>query len=648
DVSETSRGNNDYWVIYLDPDGNKKWDKRFGGNQSDVLSNIFQTIDGGYMITGHSSSGFTGDKQTTNWGENDFWILKTQCILDIDFGGDNSVCLGDSIMLNAYDPNCEGCIFDWWDGQSQDSIRTVIPTADGRYAVTLTDCVGCQTKEEIEVRVLQPPVIELGNDVEICPGTSHNFSPGNNADWDYLWSTGETTASINVSTAGTFSVTVTDRDGCESIDEVNTTLHDLTATTSVVNTTCYEANGSATVNPAGGTGSYNVTWSNGGSGNTISNVPSGKYTAIIDDGFCQLELDVIVGFQEDPVVEWARTFGGSQNDKGREVISTADGGYIVVGETRSTDGDVAANNGSIDYWVVKLAADGSIEWEKNYGGSREDSGRAISPTSDGGYIIGGSSNSSDGDVGGNRGELDFWIVKITADGTIQWEKNLGGSESDDFRDVMQTYDGGYIVSGITSSDNGDVGGNYGPTDVWLVKLNATGDIEWEQHYGNNENDGGFIKLRQAYDGGYLIASTNSSAGGDVSANNGSIDYWLIKTDGAGGIEWERSFGGTGVDLSNALDLTNDGGIIVAGSSNQANGDVNANNGSNDFWVIRLDAGGNIIWSQNYGGSASDVSWSVDALDDGSFIITGFSTSTDGDINNPKGGLDYWVIKIDNN
>ena len=646
DVSETSRGSNDFWILYLDPDGNKKWDKRFGGSSSDVLFNIFQANDGGYMITGHSESSISGDKQTANYGQNDFWILKTQCILDIDFGGDNTVCLGDSIILNAYDPNCEGCIFDWWDGRDNDSIRTVKPTIDGSYAVTLTDCVGCQTQESINVNVLQPPSIELGADVEICPGSSQSFSPGNNSDWTYLWSTGETTSTIQVTTAGTYSVTVTDAQGCSSEDQVSATLHDLSITKSVVNTTCRESNGSASIQVSGGTGNYNISWSNGGSGNIINDLPSGKYIATVNDGFCQVEVEVIIGFEEEPEVEWQSTFGGSRIEQGRESFPTDDGGYIVVGGSSSTDGDVTVQNGTYDFWVIKLDASGAIVWENSYGGTGNEKATAVEQTNDGGYIIAGESNSSNGDVANNNGELDYWVIKIDGGGNLQWENNFGGTKSEEARDVIQTFDGGYLVAGYTSSDDVDVNSNNGSIDIWIVKLDGGGSLQWEQNYGSTNNDGGFIKVKQTQDGGFAISGTNSTNDGDVTFNNGSIDFWLIKTDGKGNLLWEKSYGGSGIDLSYALDLTADGGFILAGATDRVGGDVMANYGQNDFWVLKLDKDGNILWERNYGGTSNDRVWSIKSLDDGGYVMTGSSNSNDIDITGNIGQIDYWVVKID--
>ena len=159
----------------------------------------------------------------------------------------------------------------------------------------------------------------------------------------------------------------------------------------------------------------------------------------------------------------------------------------------------------------------------------------------------------------------------------------------------------------------------------MVKLNSAGELEWDKNYGNTENDGGSVKILQTQDGGYAFSAINSAVGGDVGFNNGSVDYWLVKIDGAGTIEWEQSYGGGGIDQVYTMDLTNDGGFVLAGYSNTANGDVSTIYGKNDIWVIRLDANGNILWNRNYGGTDSEFGFSIDALDDGRFIIFGFTS-----------------------
>jgi hypothetical protein len=177
-----------------------------------------------------------------------------------------------------------------------------------------------------------------------------------------------------------------------------------------------------------------------------------------------------------PVIEWQKCLGGSDIDQALSVQQTSDGGYIVGGRSNSIDGDVTGNHGDYDAWIVKLDTIGNMEWQKSLGGSDNDGASSIQQTFDGGYIVAGYSVSNDGDVTGNHGEGDCWIVKLDKRGNIEWQKFLGGSSSDNANSINQTSDGDYIVAGDSFSNNGDVTGNHdvarnqGYPDLWVIKL----------------------------------------------------------------------------------------------------------------------------------------------------------------------------------
>src|SRR5690606_22973755 len=201
-----------------------------------------------------------------------------------------------------------------------------------------------------------------------------------------------------------------------------------------------------------------------------------------------------------PTIEWQKSLGGSGDDFGYSIQQTTDGGYIVGGHSNSTDGDVTGNHGGWDFWVVKLSNIGTIEWQKSLGGSGYDAATSIRQTTDGGYIIAGTSTSTDGDVTGNHGNSDYWVVKLSNTGVIEWQKSLGGSGSDTGWDVKQTTDGGCIVVGFSSSSDGDVTINYGFSDYWIVKLDSIGVITWQKSLGGNILDEAF-SVQQTIDGG---------------------------------------------------------------------------------------------------------------------------------------------------
>lgn len=167
------------------------------------------------------------------------------------------------------------------------------------------------------------------------------------------------------------------------------------------------------------------------------------------------------GFSQSPEIEWQKNSGGSSQDEAYSVIQTLDGGFIAAGGSWSNDGDVFINHGSEDYWLIKYDINGNIEWQKTYGGTGIEKAFCIDQTIDGGYIVAGSSTSSNGDLTFNHGLDDYWILKINAIGSIEWQTSLGGSGSDEARSIQQTTDGGYIVVGTSSSNNGDIAGNHG-------------------------------------------------------------------------------------------------------------------------------------------------------------------------------------------
>ncbi len=162
-----------------------------------------------------------------------------------------------------------------------------------------------------------------------------------------------------------------------------------------------------------------------------------------------------------PVISWQKCFGGSKSEEAKSIQQTSDGGYIVAGYSASTNGAVTENHGDSDYWVVKLNSTGNISWQKSFGGSYHDEARSIQQTSDGGYIVAGYSESTDGDVTGNHGDSDYWVVKLNSTGNILWQKSLGGSDDDEANSIQQTSDGGYIVAGYSQSTDGDVTGHHG-------------------------------------------------------------------------------------------------------------------------------------------------------------------------------------------
>jgi len=343
-------------------------------------------------------------------------------------------------------------------------------------------------------------------------------------------------------------------------------------------------------------------------------------------------------------LDWQKCLGGLNNDVGKSVQQTADGGYIVAGYTYSNDGNVTGNHGLIDIWVVKLDSTGSVLWEKCLGGLSSDSASSIQQTSDGGYIVAGYTNSNDGNVTGNHGVEDCWIVRLDSAGTLLWQKCLGGSSSDYTSSIQQTADGGYIVAGYTWSTDGNVNGNHGLGDYWVVKLGSTGTLLWQTCLGGSQNDYAY-SIQQTADSGYVVAGASYSNDGNVTGNHGNFDYWVVKLDSTGTFIWQKCLGGLNDDTGRSVRQTADGGYVIAGITISNDGNVTGNHGGADYWIVKLDSSGTLLWQTCLGGLDTDRAFSIQQTADNGYIVAGASYSNDGNVTGNHGIEDYWVVKL---
>lgn len=354
-----------------------------------------------------------------------------------------------------------------------------------------------------------------------------------------------------------------------------------------------------------------------------------------------------------PSVFWKKSFGGSLNDEFRSIDMTIDGGYILTGISESGDGDVSSNYGETDYWLIKIDELGNIEWQKNYGGSDYDAVNSVSQTSDQGYFITGYSYSDDGDVAGHHGTsdyADYWILKTDSAGSIQWKKSLGGTNSDFLYSSQQTNDGGYLLSGNSYSNDGDITGAHGDSDYWVIKLDNNGSVIWKKSFGGSADDQA-SSVMQTSDGGYLIRGETESIDGDITQNNGLYDYWLVKLDSQGTIIWQKTYGGSRDETTRSVQQTADGGYLLVGYSNSNDGDITDHYGlvdTTDFWVVKLNSSGSVEWKKSLGGTSVDLVSYVQQLFNEGYIIAGHSKSVDGDVTDNNGNYDIWVVKLDLN
>jgi hypothetical protein len=360
--------------------------------------------------------------------------------------------------------------------------------------------------------------------------------------------------------------------------------------------------------------------------------------------------------QQAPSIEWEKCLGGTSYDRAHDVRQTSDGGFVVAGYSQSIDGEVSGNNGTGDYWVVKLDASGNIMWQKSLGGSSYEEAFSVDQTTDGGFVIAGYSTSNDSDVTGNHGGTmwgDYWVVRLDMDGNMVWEKCLGGSDDDVANSVQQTSDGGFIVAGYSYSNDGDVTGHHGSSDDWVVKLDASGNIMWEKSLGGTSAEEA-LSVEQTSDGGYILAGFAFSNDDDVSGKHSCDsnqlyceDYWLVKLDENGNLIWQKCLGGGWGERAYSVQQTTDGGYIIAGQSLSNDGDVSGSNGIPDYWVVKTDTIGNLSWQVCLGGSSFELARSIEQTTDNGFIVAGWSLSNNnGNVSGHHGGADYWVAKLE--
>jgi hypothetical protein len=372
---------------------------------------------------------------------------------------------------------------------------------------------------------------------------------------------------------------------------------------------------------------------------------------------------LITKFKYSGEVEWIKNIGGAGDEHISMNMETPDGNYILCGNTKSSNSyDVQdTNNGGNDILVILMDPDGNIEWANCIGGSGTDFGTACDVTKDAnglfdGYIIGGKTSSNNGDFSGKNGGSDAAVVKLGINGNIEWTNCIGGAIEDHCASIIQTDDIGYIIAGWTYShasgditdDNNSFGG---ASDFLVVKLDLRGDIEWQQCYGGGSDEKCY-SIQQTSDGGYIAGGTSfSDNDGDVPGNNGFNDAWIVKLNAGGGIEWTKCIGGSGNDYCYSIVQTKEPGYVFFGKTESANTvsanlDFSGNNGLADAWLVKLDSNGNFISHILIGGSDNDTGYDVQEVSAGIYALTGYTNSADGDFINSNGDNDSFIIGME--
>jgi uncharacterized delta-60 repeat protein len=305
---------------------------------------------------------------------------------------------------------------------------------------------------------------------------------------------------------------------------------------------------------------------------------------------------------------FAKTIGGSGDDFAMSIIQSSDGGYVIAGSTRSFGA------GNEDIYVVKLDSSGNVVWTKTIGGSYGDEARSIIRSSDGGYVVAGWTLSF------GAGYSDFYVVKLDSSGNVQWTKTIGGSSDDFAYSIIQSSDGGYVIAGYTQSFGA------GGSDIYVVKLDSSGNVQWVKTIGGSDWDVAY-SIIQSSDGGYVVAGRTYSFGA------GKADMYVVKLDSAGNVQWAKTIGGSDDDRAYSIIQSSDGGYVVAGYTTSFGA------GKEDMYVVKLDSSGNVQWTKTIGGSDKDVARSIIRSSDGGYIVAGYTRSF-------GSGGDIFVVKLD--
>jgi len=347
-------------------------------------------------------------------------------------------------------------------------------------------------------------------------------------------------------------------------------------------------------------------------------------------------------------IQWQKTWGGSGYESARDILQLNDGGYFILGETNSTDGNVCAGfGGTKDMWLLRLDDNGNLLWQKRYGGNGLDIGNRIAQLPDGNFLVTMSTSSNDGNISGNHGTggyTDAAVLKIDGNGNILFSKCFGGSKNEELLDFVIINNKIYL-GGYANSTDGDIPPSQLNYDVWLLAIDMNGNKIFSKVYGGSQNDVAY-SMTTGIDGSLTLAGYSTSTDGPVTGARGSQDYWIINIGTNGSLNWQTVAGGTEADYANSILTDTDGGYLVAGISYSADGDVSHPKGEGDYWIVKLSPDGKILWEQSFGGSGNDNLRTIRyaALSE-EYYLSGDSDSGDGDFSNPKMEADYAIIKL---
>ena len=354
-------------------------------------------------------------------------------------------------------------------------------------------------------------------------------------------------------------------------------------------------------------------------------------------------------------LEWQQSFGGSGSDFLTSVLTTSDGGFILAGYSDSGIGGSKKHTGygDTDFWIIKLNASGAEEWQKTFGGSGRDVAKKILEVPGGGYLVAGSSTSpvSGSKVSVHYGSLDYWIIKLNSSGVEEWQQSYGGKYVDQLEDILVTQDGGFLLGGWSNSfiSGNKTSDSFGEGDFWILKTDSKGVIEWQQVYGGEADDHLYV-LKELNDSNYLIGGTSRSgiSGNKEIGNGKGADFWLLKITAMGERIWEKTYDFGENDLLISAHENKDGTLLLGGHAKTETTGLNRadSKGINDYIALKISADGEEIWRQTVGSSGSETLKRLVETRDGGYLLTGTSNGNiSRDKNTYKGRSDFWIVKL---
>jgi hypothetical protein len=608
--SENSRGQEDYWIIKIDNNGNKQWDKTYGATGRDFLSLMTTSTNGRFLLVGYSDSQANGEKSESPLGYlNDYWVINI-----------------DSVGNKMWDKTIGG--------SGDDKPYALLTTSDNGYFIAgLSESNQGAFKSDNhwggygDYWLLK---MQADNDGDGVPDNTDNCPLTPNANQ-----------------------TDNDNDGVGDMCDCDALAADFVCA-STVGTNIQMRFTDKSQNVWKYQATYTWNFGDGSPQVTTEGDVEHKYT---NAGNYVVRLIIQQGLCSDTVTKSVQVFNGAVGNKFQKIwdksiigidrdhlkvcIQTNDNGFLLGGDSWSGIGEdkTQANLAQVSIWLVKTDFSGNKQWDKTFNGNIT----SITQLNDNGYVVAGQVT--------NNGLL----IKLDMLGNIIWEKTYGHPVySEVFHKIIKTNDGGFLVGGIGPSQNGTY------VDYWVLKIDTNGNVLWERTfggYGNFSLDPDYLQALVATDdGGYLLGGYSVSPKGfqksENQRGNQSFDYWVIKIDGNGDKLWDKVYGGNGPEEMYDIAKTDDGGYLLAGHS-QSNisfekTENNRGGGAYDLWVVKIDSTGNKLWDKTYGGDNQDLLYSISKTNDGGYILGSWTWSgiSGEKTESLRGNQDYWVVKID--